>query len=203
MEAPSWAPATRPLFGLTKCTRLQTAGHSLTAAVIGRWRVGQALHFVPGGRAAIKIRTHAAHIKGRRAQFTTTDVYLGRFSNRRFPPCRLKESHLISREFSGSTGQSSRRFRPCRCMNSANAIGSKMNRHSTTNRTVLFIGVGEFFGKRAVGSTGEATVVFACQTGDHGVARDSLTVNGKPPLPATVARRENGRVPPVRYCPAH
>jgi hypothetical protein len=57
------------------------AGHSFIAGVIGRWRVGQALYFVPGSRATIKkrIRTHAAPHKGRRTQFTTTDVYLGRF----------------------------------------------------------------------------------------------------------------------------
>jgi hypothetical protein len=50
--------------------------------------------------------------------------------------------------------QSSPRFRSRRCMNFANAIRPKMNRHSTTNTTMLFVGVGRFSGKRAVGSMG-------------------------------------------------
>ena len=55
--------------------------------------------------------------------------------------------------------QSSWRFRSRRCMNFANAIRPKTNRHSTTNRTMLFVGVGRFSGKRAVGSIGDVLTV--------------------------------------------
>src|SRR4029077_12522462 len=55
--------------------------------------------------------------------------------------------------------QSSWRFRSRRCMNFANAIRPKTNRHSTTNRTMLFVGVGRFSGKRAVGSIGDVVIV--------------------------------------------
>jgi hypothetical protein len=44
-------------------------------------------------------------------------------------------------------------------MKLANAIRPKMNRHSTTNTTVLFVGVGRFSGKRAVGSMGDVLTV--------------------------------------------
>jgi hypothetical protein len=46
----------------------------------------------------------------------------------------------------------SRRFLSRCCMNFANAIRPKMNRHSTTNSTMLFVGVGRFSGNLAVGS---------------------------------------------------
>ena len=45
------------------------AGHSFIACFVGRrWHVGQALHFVSGGRAAIKkrIRTHVAYVEDNR-----------------------------------------------------------------------------------------------------------------------------------------
>jgi hypothetical protein len=44
-------------------------------------------------------------------------------------------------------------------MNFANAIRPKTNRQSTTNRTMLFVGVGRFSGKRAVGSIGDVLIV--------------------------------------------
>ena len=47
-----------------------------------------------------------------------------------------------------------RRFRSRCCMNFANAIRPKMKRHSTTNMTKLFVGVGRLSGTLAVGSIG-------------------------------------------------
>jgi hypothetical protein len=44
-------------------------------------------------------------------------------------------------------------------MNFANATPPRMNRHKTTNMTKLFVGVGTFSGKRAVGSMGDVLTV--------------------------------------------
>jgi hypothetical protein len=59
--------------------------------------------------------------------------------------------------------QSPRRLAFRSCMNFANAIPPKMNRHKTTNMTKLFVGVGTFSGKPliarsfALGETGALT----------------------------------------------
>jgi hypothetical protein len=45
-------------------------------------------------------------------------------------------------------------------MNFANAIRPKMNRHSTTNSTILFVGVGRFSGNLAVGSIGDKLIAW-------------------------------------------
>jgi hypothetical protein len=45
-------------------------------------------------------------------------------------------------------------------MNFANAIRPKMNRHSTTNSTMLFVGVGRFSGNLAVGSIGDKLIAW-------------------------------------------
>jgi hypothetical protein len=55
--------------------------------------------------------------------------------------------------------QSPRRFPSRSCMNFANATPPRMNRHKTTNMTKLFVGVGTFSGKRAVGSMGDVLTV--------------------------------------------
>jgi hypothetical protein len=52
--------------------------------------------------------------------------------------------------------QSPRRFASRPCMNFANAIPPRMNRHKTTNITKLFVGVGTFSGKPCTGSFGGA-----------------------------------------------
>ena len=43
-------------------------------------------------------------------------------------------------------------------MNFGNAIRPKANRHSTTNTTMLFVGVGRFSGNLAVGGIGDALI---------------------------------------------
>ena len=77
-------------------------------------------------------------------------------------------SHVVSRGTDGAglfsadritLVQSSRRFRFRRCINSANAIRPKMDRHNTTSTTRLFVGIGTFSGKRAVGSMGDVLTV--------------------------------------------
>ena len=45
-------------------------------------------------------------------------------------------------------------------MNFANAIKPKMNRHSTTNSTMLFVGVGGLSGNLAVGSIGNKPIAW-------------------------------------------
>jgi hypothetical protein len=88
-------------------------------------------------------------------------------SPRRFPPPwsveELNACFVAACSLMWLTGsdwvQSSWRFRSRRCMNFANAIRPKTNRHSTTNRTMLFVGVGRFSGKRAVGSIGDVLTV--------------------------------------------
>jgi hypothetical protein len=58
-------------------------------------------------------------------------------------------------------------------MNFANAIRPKTNRHSTTNITMLFVGVGRFSGNLAVGSIGNELIAWneaalGCEIADEG-----------------------------------
>src|SRR5215467_48326 len=63
------------------------------------------------------------------------------------PPSLIQMScFVVMSGIAGSTSKSSRRFRSRRSMNFANAIKPKTSRHSTTNMTMLFVGVGKFAG---------------------------------------------------------
>jgi hypothetical protein len=69
------------------------------------------------------------------------------------PPSLIQMScFVVMSGMAGSTSKSSRRFRSRRSMNFANAIKPKTSRHSTTNMTMLFVGVGKFAGNHVIRS---------------------------------------------------
>jgi len=57
------------------------------------------------------------------------------------------------------------------CMNFANAIRPKTNRHSTANSRMLFVGVGRLSGNLAVGSIGDTLIAWN-ETAISGQAAD-------------------------------
>jgi hypothetical protein len=65
--------------------------------------------------------------------------------------CLLSRQFVLPNVLNCRVNRQSRRFRsPRHCMNFANAIPPKINRQSTTNSTMLFVGVGRFSGNLAV-----------------------------------------------------